>query len=280
MSLRVRSPWVLAFVALPLTALAGPSAEVLYARSNGDLDQNEDPARYSALHVLDGKPETVWCSEGSGQDAILEVQFLKRVSIDKLEVASGHQAGGKFKAYNRPRRLEVTEADMVHPLELRDKPGRQTLEFDPPLSTDRVIFKFKSGYKGENRHLCIADLVFIQGKKPLNGPKLNPIGKGAVDKRPIMDAWVCGPSYSPNRELIFGLGETFRFTYLPAEDSDEAIQKTGAWRVEGGAVQLKEGKEWLPVEVTKDDAGRVEKVSLEAEPFSCSYSRRTPSFFH
>jgi hypothetical protein len=280
MSLHVRTLWVLALVALPLTALAGPQPEVMYARSNGDLGQNEDPGQYSALHVLDGKLDTAWCSEGSGQDAVLEVQFLKRVTIDKLEVASGHQGSGKFKAYGRPRKIEVTEADMVHPLDLADKPGRQTLEFDPPLSTDRVIFKFKAGYKGENRHLCISDLIFIQGKKPMNGAKLNPIGAGAADKRPILDAWVCGPSYSPNRELIFGLGDTFRFKYVPSEEEDSAVLKTGTWRVEGGVVQLKEGKEWLPVTLEKDDAGRVEKVALEAEPFNCSYSRRTPSFFH
>jgi hypothetical protein len=280
MSCRSCSLGVLALVALPLSAQAGPQVEVLYACSNGDLEQNEDPGKYSALHVLDGKPETVWCSEGSGQGATLEVQFLKRVSIDKLEVASGHQAAGKFKAYGRPRKIEVSEADMVHPLDLADKPGRQTLDFDPPLSTDRVTFKFKAGYKGENRHLCISDLVFIRGNKPINGAKLNPIGKSAADKRPIMDAWVCGPSYSPNRELIFGLGDTFRFNYVPSEEEDSAVQKVGTWRVEGGVVQLKEGKEWIPVELEKDDAGRLEKIKIEAEPFNCSYSRRTADHFH
>ncbi len=271
---------LLPLLALPLCARAAPPVEALYARSNGDLAENERPGKYVGLNVLDGKPGTVWCSAGTGQDATLEVQFLRSVTIEKLEVASGHQAGGQFKAFGRPRRIEVIEGDMAHPMELADRAGRQTLEFDPPLSSDRLIFKFKSGYRGEHRHICIADLVFLHGNKPLNGAKQNPIGKGGAEKRPLLDAWTSGPAYARNRELVLGLGDTYRFSYLPSEDSDAPVQKTGPWRIEGGAVQLKDGKEWVLVELEKDDAGRVEKLRIEAEPFTGTYARRTPGHFH
>jgi hypothetical protein len=261
-------------------ALASAAAgEVMYARSNGDLAQYESPGKYDALNVLDGDASTAWCSEGTGQDASLEIQLARRVSIDRLEIAVGLQAGGRFKAFNRPRMIELVEGDTLHPFELADRPGQQTVEFDPPLNGDRLVLRFRSVHRGENRSTCITDLILYRGKQALNGGKLSPM-KGLKERRSLLDAWVTKASQGSRRELILGLSDAYRFVYVPSEDADDEVVKAGVFRLQAGQLQLKDGKEWIPVRLERDDAGRVVTLGIEAEPFAGHYTRRTPSHQH
>jgi hypothetical protein len=258
---------------IPLSASAG---EVLYAKSNGDFQGRGHPGRYSALNILDDDPSTVWCSRGTGKDAEIEVVFSEKVRIEKMSMATGNQkSGATFKSFNRVRRLAVSEGDMVHTVELEDKQGSQTLNFDPTLATDRLVLKLKAGYRGSGeRHTCISDIVFFKGSRPLNGKQLKGHVKKCKKVFDFLDTWVSGPDYARDRELVFGVSGTYRFLYIPNDLQETALRKTGAWRMEGKKPAIKEGNKWLPVKVKRDDAGRVIKLKVEEGKMAGVYVRR------
>jgi hypothetical protein len=257
----------------PLTASAG---EVLYTRSNGDFQQRSHPGRYSALNILDDDTSTVWCSSGTGKDAEIEVVFSEKVHIEKMGMATGNQqSDNSFQSFNRVRRMAVSEGDMVHTVELEDKQGAQTLNFDPALATDRLVLKLKAGYRGSGkRHTCISDIVFYKGGRPLNGKQL----KGHVRKGKkvigFLDTWVSGPDYARDRELVFGVSGTYRFLYIPNDLQETPLRRTGNWRMDGKNPAIKMGAKWIPVKVKRDDAGRVQKLKVEEGQMAGVYVRR------
>jgi hypothetical protein len=258
---------------MPLSASAG---EVLFAKSNGDYQGRSAPGRYSALNILDDDKSTVWCSSGTGKDAEIEVVFSEKVHIEKMTMATGNQKSDKtYKSFNRVRRLAVSEGDMVHTVELEDKQGSQTLNFDPTLATDRLVLKLKAGFRGSGkRHTCISDIVFYKGSRPLNGKQLRSHVKKSKKVFDFLDTWVSGPEYARDRELVFGVAGTYRFLYIPNDLQETALRKTGAWRMEGKKPAIKEGSKWIPVKVKWDDAGRVIKLKVEEGKMAGVYVRR------
>jgi len=258
---------------MPLSASA---AEVLYAKSNGDFQGRSNPGRYSALNILDDDPSTVWCSRGTGKDAEIEVVFTEQAHIEKMSVATGNQqSGATFQSFNRVRRMAVSEGDMVHTVELEDKQGSQTLNFDPTLATDRLVLKLTAGFRGAGkRHTCISDIVFYKGSRPLNGKQLKSHVKKSRKFFDFLDTWVSGPDYSRDRELIFGVSGAYRFLYIPNDPQETSLRKTGAWRMQGKDPALKLGDKWIPVKVKRDDAGRVIKLKVEEGKMAGVYVRR------
>jgi hypothetical protein len=257
----------------PLSASAG---EVLYAKSNGDFQGRSNPGRYGALNILDDDKATVWCSSGTGKDAEIEVVFSEKVHIEKMGMVTGNQkSDATYKSFSRVRRMAVSEGDMVHTVELEDKQGSQTLNFDPTLATNRLVLKLKAGFRGSGkRHTCISDIVFYKGNRPLNGKQL----KGRVKKsRKIagfLDTWVSGPGYARDRELIFGVSGTYRFLYIPNDLQETPLRKTGTWRMEGKNPAIRVGDKWVPVKVKWDDAGLVIKLKVEEGKMAGVYVRR------
>jgi hypothetical protein len=257
----------------PLSASAG---EILYVKSNGDFQARSHPGRYSAMNILDDDKSTVWCSRGTGKDAEIEVVFSEQAHIEKMSVATGNQqSDATYKSFNRVRRMAVSEGDMVHTVELEDKPGSQTLSFDPTLATDRLVLKLTAGYRGTGkRHTCISDIVFYKGGRPLNGKQLKSHVKKIRKSIGFLDTWVSGPEYARDRELVFGVSGTYRFLYIPNDPQETALRKTGAWRLEGKNPAIRVGDKWVPVKVKRDDAGRVIKLKLEEGKMAGVYVRR------
>ncbi|MFC1655186.1 hypothetical protein ACFL2F_05205 [Myxococcota bacterium] len=258
---------------MPLTASAG---EVLYARSSGDLQARSHPGRYSALNILDDDKSTVWCSAGTGKGAEIEVVFSERVHIEKMAVATGNQTSSKtYKSFNRMRQMAVSVGDMVHTVELEDKEGSQTLNFDPTLTTDRLVLRLKAGFRGSGkRHTCISDIVFYRGSRPLNGKHLKNHVKKSRKTVEFLDTWVSGPEYARDRELIFGVSGTYRYLYVPNDAQDTPLRKTGRWRMEGKNPAIKVGDKWTAIKVKRDDAGRVIKLKVEEGQMAGVYMRR------
>jgi hypothetical protein len=258
---------------MPLSASAG---EVLYAKSNGDYQGRSAPGRYSALNILDDDKSTVWCSAGTGKDAEIEVVFTGQAHIEKMAVATGNQKNDKtYKSFSRVRQMVVSEDDMVHTVELEDKMGSQTLNFDPALATNRLVLKLKAGHRGSGeRHTCISDIVFYKGGRPLNGKHLKKHVKNSKKTIEFLDTWVSGPDYARDRELVFGVSGTYRFLYIPNDLQETALRKTGTWRMEGKNPAIKEGNKWIPVKVKRDDAGRVTKLKVEEGKMAGVYVRR------
>jgi hypothetical protein len=259
------SSMLVLFLVVAGWAGASRGAEVVYARSNGDLDADDKPGRYSALNLLDDDKKTVWCSAGTGQGAQFEVVFSEKVSIDKLVITTGNQMKpNTFSAFSRVKEMQVAEGDMTHSVILEDKPKAQTLQFDPPVESHRLLFKLKAGHRGESRrHSCISDIIFYQGSRALNGKKYKNFIRKNKNKGPFIDTWVSGPEYAKNRELIFGIQGTYFFTYVPTEPMEQSLKLTGAYRLKNGNPELKNKKKWIPIKVRRDDAGVPEKIKIE-----------------
>lgn len=271
----MKRAWLLQilWIVVPSTASA---EEVLYARSNGDFQARSHPGRYSALNILDDDKSTVWCSAGTGKGAEIEVVFTKQAHIEKMIMATGNQKSDKtYRSFNRVRQMAVFEGDMMHSVELEDKEGSQTLNFDPTLATDRLVLKLRAGYRGSGkRHTCISDIVFYKGSRPLNGKHLKAHVKKSKKKAEFLDTWVSGPDYARDRELIFGVSGTYRFLFVPNDPQETARRKTGNWRMEGKNLAIKVGNKWAPVKVKRDDAGRVIKLKVEEGRMAGVYVRR------
>ena len=271
----MRRMWVMQIL-LFFTPLGASAGEILYVKSNGDFQGRGHPGRYSAMNILDDDPSTVWCSRGTGKGAEIEVVFSDRVHIEKMSVATGNQqSDATFKSFNRVRRMAISEGDMVHTVELEDKPGSQTLNFDPTLATDRLVLKLKAGHRGSGkRHTCISDIVFYKGSRPLNGKQFKSHVKKNKKNLGFLDTWVSGPDYARDRELIFGVAGTYRFLYIPNDPQETSLRKTGAWRMQGKNPVLRAGDKWAPVKVKRDDAGRVIKLKIEEGKMAGVYVRR------
>lgn len=267
---------------LLLASLATPAfaAEVMYARSSGDWKDHSAPGKYSAFNILDGDKKTVWCSEGTGQDAWLEIQFDEPVVLDKLVITMGNQSSlAAFKAFNRIKKMHVSGGDMTVPIELQDKPGPQTVDLDPVIEGDRLLIRFKAGYRGsKQRHTCISDAIFYSGRRALTDKKIKRTIRKARPKREFIDAWVSGPELNRTHLLVFGLNDRYRLQYVPHDPEQQAIRKSGQYKVTGGKPQIKIDRSWVPIKVKRDDAGRVLKIKLEGQgPLDGVYARRSES---
>jgi len=259
------------------------AAEVMYARSSGDWKEGAQPGKYSAFNILDGDKTTVWCSAGSGQDAWLEIQLDETVVFDKLTITMGNQSSlAAFRAFNRIKTLHVSGGEMTHPLNLEDKPGSQTLDFDPPIESDRLLIRFKEGYRGtKQRHTCISDAIFYRGRRAITDKKIKKAIRKARPKREFIDAWVSGQALHRTHLLVFGFNDRYRLQYVPHDPEQQGVFKTGAYKLVGGDPQIKIDRNWVPLKVKRDDANRVLKLKIEGQGLLDGvYSRRSDSIGH
>ncbi len=261
-------------------ATTATAAEVMYARSSGDWKDQSAPGRYSAFNILDGDKKTVWCSAGTGQDAWLEIQFDEPVVLDKLVITMGNQTNmSAFGAFNRIKKMHVSGGDMTVPVDLADKAGDQTINLDPVLETDRLLIRLKAGYRGsKQRHTCISDAIFYSGRRALSGKKIKKAIRKARSRREFIDAWVSGPQLNRTHLLVFGFNNRYRLQYVPHDPEQQAIRKSGQYKVTGGNPQIKIDRNWVPIKVKRDDAGRVLKIKLEGQGLLDGvYARRSES---
>ncbi len=274
------------FIAVALVSL-GPTvvqaAEVMYARSNGDWQAGSRPGRFSALNLLDANPKTVWCSEGSGKDAWIEIQLDEAVDLSKVVFVQGNQSSkSAYRAFSRVRKIDISAGDELQPMDIRDVKEKQTLEFDPELNTDRLLITLKAGYRGKkNRHTCISDIIIYRGRRAITSKNLKKEIRNVGKSREFLDAWVSGPELHKTHLLVFGLGSRFRLEYVPHDLTQESVRKFGEYRITNGQPELKVEKEWVQLHVDRDDAGRI--LSLEVsglDTLDGTYTRRSELGIH
>ena len=250
---------ILAGTATPATA-----NDILFARSSGDWKAIQKPGLYSAMNILDGDKRTVWCSDGSGQGATIEIQLSESVTLQKIDISMGNQASSStFSDYNRVRTLRITGGEMSHPFELEDKVGSQTLHFDPAITTDRLIIKLTAGYRGAKfRHTCISDAIIYKGRRALSDKKMKKKIKKARKKLTFIDAWVSGAELNKTHLLVLGLGDQYRLEFVPLDPTETSVFKKGSWRIKGRNPEIKVDRRWIPVRVRRDDAERVTQMKV------------------
>ncbi len=271
------------FTLVSLSQHFAVATEVMYARSNGDWQEESRPGRFSALNLLDGNPKTVWCSEGNGKDAWIEIQLDEPVDIEKIVFVQGNQSGSSsFRAFSRVKKIEVTAGDELQAMDIRDVREKQTLVFDPEMNTDRLRITLKAGYRGKkSRHTCISDIIIYKGRRKLIGKKIKKEIIRVGKSREFMDAWVSGPELNKTHLLVFGLGNRYRLEYVPLDPTEESVKKTGEYRIVKGHPELKVDKDWVQLRVSRDDAGRLMTIEISGlDALDGDYIRRSAVRFH
>jgi hypothetical protein len=240
------------------------AAEVMFAVSDGDWLEDSKPGRYSALNLLDGDKSTVWCSAGTGQDAVIDLQLDESTTIDRLEITMGNQSSPTaFGEYNRIKSVQITGGEMIHPLELDDKPGTQTLRFDPVIESDRVVIRLTAGYRGsKHRHTCVSDAILYAGRSALSGAKLKKAIRKVRGQREFIGGWVSGPELTRTHLLTFGLNNKVRLQFVPLDPTERAIYKKGSFRVKAKRPEVKVDRDWVQLQVKRDDAARLLKLKI------------------
>jgi hypothetical protein len=272
----MRGWWIAEMLWLLLSTHPSVSAsEIFYARSDGDLQAKTHPGRYSALNILDGDRTTVWCSKETGKDSEIEILFSERTSIERMDIAIGNQSGSeRFQDFGRVHEMTISEGNMLHSLSFEDKPGVQTLRFDPTLFTDRLLLKMKSGFEGnEEQHVCISDILFYKANKPIPGSLQAQQMQERIAALPLLDTWVSGPEGTRDRELSFGLSGQYRFVFIPALLDERPVKKAGVWRFAGKNAEMEVDGEWINVIIQRDESGRVEQLLLDKNKLEGTYVR-------
>ncbi len=253
-------------VLLLLAAAPARAAEVLYARSNGEMEAKKHPGRYSSLNLLDADPATAWCSAGTGRGAKIEFVFDEAFAIDRMDIANGNQSTAEnFTSFSRVKSVQIVLPDMSHSIKIKNMGGIQTFNFDPPLQSRQLVLRLTGGYRGKQRHACISDVIFYQNKKPIGGKQLKEPIQKILPHFAFIDTWVAGPEYTRNRELVLSLHGTFHYLFVPDDPAEPTVKSTGRWRTQGEGLELTLEKKAFPVEVRRDDAGRVLKLRIEEQ---------------
>lgn len=262
---------------------AALAAEAMFARSSGDWKEESRPGKFSALNVLDSNPKTVWCSDGSGKDAWIDIQLNEPVDVTKMVFVQGNQSSNSaFKAFNRAKKIDISSGDELQPMDVRDVKAKQTLEFDPEVNTDFLRITLRAGFRGnKSRHTCISDITLYSGRRALVGKRIKKEIHKVGKNRDFMDAWVSGPELHKTNLLVFGLGNRFRLEYVPLDPTEESVKKSGEYRITKGHPELKIEKDWVELGVKRDDAGRLMTIEVSGiDALDGSYMRRSEVGIH
>jgi hypothetical protein len=264
-------PSLLILAAAPL-ASAAPPATVGYAQAADYLDKESHPERYNPLNVLDGRDTTVWCApQGEGARAVMTVGFKGVATVDEVRVSTGNSSErDSFKTYGRAKKIALEGKDSARSFTVEDKKGQQTIPLKPPVSGAWLTLEVKDIFPGSEPHLpvCLTDIIFYSGGKPLNGTKLAPLLKYDARTAPLLGTWFAGLEGAPDRFLSFYVDGTYRFVQEPLGGSEPSTS-TGTYTASSSRLSLelpKKGKS--SVHFTRHEAqgaGGGYTLSLEGE---------------
>jgi hypothetical protein len=260
----------LACLLLATAASAASTAPPGYAQAPTWLEHDSQPQRYVPLHLLDGRDTTAWCAPPGEGPARVVIGFKDVVSVDEVRVYTGDGTDrAAFKAHARAKKLTLTVVDAARALKVEDKRGLQAVPLNPPLLGARFILEVVDRYPGakEDAPVCLTDLVFISGGKPLNGTFLAPRMKYDARLAPLLGTWFGGLDGAPDRFLSFYVDGTYRFTREPLEGGGPS-SVTGTYTVSGTRLTLevpKRGRVTVRLKRGESEGGQTPGATLDVE---------------
>ncbi|HZI11533.1 MAG TPA: hypothetical protein VE153_14215 [Myxococcus sp.] len=260
----------LACLLLATAASAASRAPPGYAQAPRYLDQERQPERYVPLHLLDGRDTTAWCSPPGEGPARVVIGFKDLVSVDEVRVYTGDGTDrAAFKAHARAKKLTLMVLDAARALKVEDKRGLQAVPLNPPLLGARFILEVVDRYPGakEDAPVCLTDLVFFSGGKPLNGTFLAPRMKYDARLAPLLGTWFGGLEGAPDRFLSFYVDGTYHFTREPLEGGGPS-SVTGTYTVSGTRLTLevpRRGRVTVRLRRGEPEGGQTPGATLEVE---------------
>ena len=253
------------------------ATEIMLARSNGELT-SEVGGQYSTLNLLDGDPKTVWCSAGTGKNARIEIVFSGVAKLKRMDIKIGNQSSAaSFPDFNRVRRIKVSSGDLIQHVELHDIPTTQKVWFEPVMETEVLVLTLQAGYRGQNRHACLSDILVYQGRRRLNGPKLAQAIRSAKKNQQFIDIWLSGSDYqTKTHRLVFGIKNKYMLRYQPLDPDRHTILKNGRWTTEKGFPKIELDHKIFHLKLKRDELGQVHKIKLSGVDHLSGVYQRKP----
>lgn len=247
----MRRPLLLAslliLIAAPSAFAAAPPS-VGYAQAEDYLDKDSHPERYNPLNVLDARDSTVWCAaQGEGARPVMTIGFKGVATVDEVRVYTGNGSEREaFKEYARAKKITLEGKDTARSFTLEDKRGQQTIPLNPAVSGAWITLEVKDTFPGSEPKapVCLTDVVFYSGGKPLNGTKLATALRYDARLAPLLGTWFGGLEGAPDRFLSFYVDGTYRFVHEPL-GGGEPSAFTGTYTASSSRLSLelpKKGK--------------------------------------
>jgi hypothetical protein len=241
------------------SALAAPPPTVGYAQAADYLEKDAHPERYSPVNVLDGRDTTVWCApEGQGARPVMTIGFKGVATVDEVRLYTGNGSDrDSYKSYARAKKIALEGKDTARSFTVEDKRGLQTIPLNPPVSGAWLTLEVKDTFPGSERQapVCLTDLVFYSGGKPLNGAKLTPSLKYDARTAALLGTWFAGLEGAPDRFLSFYVDGTYRLVREPLGGGEPSVS-TGGYTASSSRLSLelpKKGK--VSTRFVREEAG-------------------------
>jgi hypothetical protein len=249
-----RALLLLCVVSVP--ALAGG---VGYAQVTGYFKKDTRPTLYQPLNLLDARDATAWCSTSSDPlNELLTFGFTSPTTIDEVRITTGNNFNeSTWGEFARANKLLLSVGKQTQTMTLEDKRGPQSITFEKPLTTTRLTIEIRDQFPAEDpdQPVCITDIVFFSGGKPLNGAWLTTSLKYDKNVQALMGTWYAGYEGGPDRFLALHYDGTFRYSFEPY-DTTKAQPKTleGRWDVQGSKLVFEVGGKKFSPKFSKDPA--------------------------
>jgi hypothetical protein len=259
----------LLLAAVAPSALAAPPS-VGYAQAADYLEKDAHPERYHPINVLDGRDASVWCA-APGSASTLTIGFKGVATVDEVRLYTGNGSEREaFKAFARAKKLTLEGKDSAKNFTVEDKRGLQTVPLNPPVSGAWFTLDVKSTFPGSDSDapVCLTDIVFYFGGKPLNGTRMAPVLRYEPRTEPLLGTWFAGARGAPDRFFSLYVDGTYRFVHEPLDGTEPTVL-TGAYTASGSRLTVelpKKGK--VPLRYTREEAtgpGGGHTLTLEGE---------------
>lgn len=259
---------------LVLTICSAPAfaAGVGFAQATGYFKKDSRPTLYQPLNLLDARDATAWCSTSSDPlNELLTFGFTGPVTIDEIRVTTGNNfSEGTFHEFARAQKLVLIGGKQKQTVTLEDKRGPQSITFDKPFTTARLAVEVRDQFPAEDpdQPVCITDIVFVSGGKPLNGAWLTTRLKYDKNVQSLMGTWYAGYEGGPDRFLALHYDGTFRYSFEPFDTvRNEPKTLEGRWDVQGAKLLFELGGKKYAPKYSKDPAkkGPGEVLGLDGE---------------
>lgn len=156
---------------VPAPAVTGPAALETAAASASSAAPAAGDVTYDAANVLDGDPTTAWHEgeRGSGIDEWVEVELAAERPVSRVLVWNGYQRQGRFADHARVARMEISVAERVFTVDLRDLQGPQAVDLPEPVTADRVRLTILDVYPGDRYEDTAISEIEIFGPRTEGG---------------------------------------------------------------------------------------------------------------
>jgi hypothetical protein len=236
------------------TALGGGAG---YAQASGYYKAASRPMLYQPLNLLDGRDLTAWCSPSADPlNELLTFGFNGPITLDELRITTGNNFDeGTWKTFARARKLLIRVGKQSQMVELQDARGPQVVPLAAPLKGARFSIEVLDQYPADDpeQPVCLTDVVFVSGGKPLNGPWLTTRLKYDRARATLMGTWFGGYPGTPDRFLSFNFDGTVRWSFEPFDET-RATPKVieGRYELSAGRLQLQWEGRRRGLKLTKD----------------------------